>query len=145
MYMYMYIYMYIHTCIHMYIYTCIYIHTHTHSHIHTHTHTHVRALLQHAAAQRPRAGKAGGQMIGPTCVCTCRYSANQVFGLAVPAILIYVVGFQLGKVRVPVAAHKRPLRVSGARWQVVVVYNVARSGKLQDPGMLAKYVPRVPP
>ncbi len=27
--------------------------------------------------------------------------ANQVFGLAVPAILIYVIGFQLGKVRGP--------------------------------------------
>ncbi len=77
-----------------------------------------------------------------------RNGAKQVFGLAVPAILIYVIGFQLGKVRVPIGRSPQseyPLRVPGARWQVVVVYNVARSGKLQDPDMLAKYVPRVPP
>ena len=83
--------------------------------------------------------------------------ANQVFGLAVPAILIYVVGFQLCKVRAPLGARKRPLKYQGSpsaakntllspqRWQVIVVYNVARSGKLQDPAMLAKYVPTVPP
>ena len=44
------------------------------------------------------------------CACMCRYGANQVFGLAIPAILIYVVGFQLCKVRVPLGAHKRPLK-----------------------------------
>ena len=134
---------------HMYLYVRIYVYIHAPRRYNRRWIVSRRALPSHVATRRSTAAPywKGRRTIGPTRVHVIADvdGANQVFGLAVPAILVYVVGFQLCKVRVPVAARKRPLRVPGARRQVVVVYNVARSGKLQDPGMLAKCVSRVPP